>query len=86
MYRDARGYFLETWNAGRYAEADIAETFVQDNVSLSNQNVLRGLHYQYPNLKGELVQVLEGEVPDVAVDIRVGSPSGRRQEHERFSR
>lgn len=74
VYRDPRGHFLETWNAERYAEAGIAETFVQDNVSLSNVDVLRGLHYQYPNPQGKLVQVLQGEVFDVAVDIREGSP------------
>jgi len=75
VFGDARGFFMETWNRQRYAEVGLDVTFVQDNVSRSRRGVLRGLHYQNPNAQGKLVQVLEGEVLDVAVDIRVGSPS-----------
>lgn len=72
---DARGYFLETWNAARYAAHGIATPFVQDNVSLSRRGVLRGLHFQQPAAQGKLVFVLRGAVWDVAVDVRVGSPT-----------
>jgi dTDP-4-dehydrorhamnose 3,5-epimerase len=75
VFGDARGWFIETFHAARYREAGIPADFVQDNVSRSARGVLRGLHFQNPNLQGKLVQVLEGEVFDVAVDIRVGSPS-----------
>lgn len=75
VFGDARGFFMETWNRARYAEAGLDVTFVQDNVSRSSRGVLRGLHYQNPNAQGKLVQVIEGEVIDVAVDIRVGSPT-----------
>lgn len=72
---DDRGFFQETWHARRYAEAGIPGTFVQDNLSLSRHGVLRGLHYQNPNGQGKLVYILQGEAFDVAVDIRVGSPT-----------
>jgi dTDP-4-dehydrorhamnose 3,5-epimerase len=75
VFGDARGFFMETWNQARYAEAGLDVNFVQDNVSRSSQGVLRGLHFQNPNGQGKLVQILEGEVVDVAVDIRVGSPT-----------
>jgi dTDP-4-dehydrorhamnose 3,5-epimerase len=75
IFRDARGYFLETWNRSRYGAAEIPSDFVQDNLSYSEQGVLRGLHYQHPSAQGKLVMVLQGEVYDVAVDIRVGSPT-----------
>lgn len=75
VFGDARGFFMETWNAARYAEAGIALDFVQDNLSFSRRGVLRGLHFQKPNPQGKLVYVLAGEVFDVAVDIRVGSPT-----------
>lgn len=75
VFGDARGFFTETYNQQRYAEAGLDVVFVQDNVSRSRRGVLRGLHYQNPNGQGKLVQVLEGEVLDVAVDIRVGSPT-----------
>ncbi|MCE2944000.1 MAG: dTDP-4-dehydrorhamnose 3,5-epimerase [Lysobacteraceae bacterium] len=78
VFGDARGAFFENWNAARFAEAGIHATFVQANVSTSVQGVLRGLHYQWPNPQGKLVQVLEGEVWDVAVDLRRGSPTFRR--------
>jgi dTDP-4-dehydrorhamnose 3,5-epimerase len=74
-FGDARGYFLETWRQDRYQAAGITLSFVQDNLSRSAQGILRGLHLQHPNDQGKLVYVLEGEVFDVAVDVRVGSPS-----------
>lgn len=75
VFGDARGYFMESYQAQRYAEAGIAGPFVQDNISFSRRGILRGLHVQNPNPQGKLVQVLQGEVFDVAVDIRVGSPT-----------
>jgi dTDP-4-dehydrorhamnose 3,5-epimerase len=74
-FDDNRGFFLETWNAKRYHDAGLSLPFVQDNVSRSCKGVLRGLHLQYPYPQGKLVGVLDGEVLDVAVDVRVGSPS-----------
>jgi dTDP-4-dehydrorhamnose 3,5-epimerase len=70
IFADARGYFLETYNAKAFAEAGIAERFVQDNQSQSKQGVLRGLHYQVEDAQGKLVRVLHGEVFDVVVDLR----------------
>ena len=76
VFADERGFFLESYNAARYAEAGIQEIFVQDNLSQSKQSVLRGLHYQAPPFaQGKLVQVVRGRVLDVAVDIRFGSPT-----------
>ncbi|SKA20542.1 dTDP-4-dehydrorhamnose 3,5-epimerase [Novilysobacter spongiicola] len=75
VFGDARGFFLETWNRERYAGHGIGPDFVQSNLSRSAQGVLRGLHYQWPNPQGKLVSVQEGEVFDVAVDIRRGSPT-----------
>ncbi len=75
VFGDARGFFMETWNRRRYVEAGLPGEFVQDNVSFSQHGVLRGLHYQHPNAQGKLVYVLQGEVFDVAVDVRVGSPT-----------
>ena len=74
-FGDARGYFLETWREERYREAGINLSFVQDNLSRSMRGILRGLHLQHPNDQGKLVYVLVGEVFDVAVDVRVGSPN-----------
>ena len=74
IHSDARGYFLETFNAERYLAAGVPDYFVQDNVSFSKANVLRGLHLQHPSGQGKLVYVLEGEIFDVAVDVREGSP------------
>jgi dTDP-4-dehydrorhamnose 3,5-epimerase len=74
-FGDARGYFLETWHEERYAAAGINLRFVQDNLSRSVRGILRGLHLQHPTDQGKLVSVVEGEVFDVAVDVRVGSPS-----------
>jgi dTDP-4-dehydrorhamnose 3,5-epimerase len=73
VFGDARGYFLETWNRNRYREAGLEADFVQDNVSFSRRGILRGLHFQNPKPQGKLLQVLQGEVFDVAVDIRRSS-------------
>ena len=75
VYGDKRGFFMETWQAEHYANAGIVGSFVQDNLSFSQKGVLRGLHFQYPNSQGKLVYVLSGEVFDVAVDVRVNSPT-----------
>ncbi len=72
---DERGFFMETWNRTRYEGFGVPTDFVQDNLSYSTKGVLRGLHFQYPNSQGKLVSVLQGEVFDVAVDIRLGSPT-----------
>jgi len=73
VFTDTRGYFLETYQANRYRESGIACQFVQDNLSYSVKNTLRGLHYQHPHGQAKLVSVIKGEVFDVAVDIRKGS-------------
>lgn len=75
VFGDSRGFFFETWNAERFAASGLPTQFVQSNVSSSAKGVLRGLHYQWPRPQGKLVSVLEGEVYDVAVDIRRGSPT-----------
>ena len=77
-FGDARGWFAEVWQDRRYREAGIAETFVQDNLAMSAKGVLRGLHAQEPHAQGKLVQVFQGRVFDVAVDLRVGSPTFAR--------
>ena len=74
VFGDARGFFMETYRQNVLAEAGIAETFVQDNHSRSARGVLRGLHYQLLRPQAKLCRVAQGEVLDVAVDIRVGSP------------
>ena len=74
VFRDDRGYFLETWSEAAYAPAQLPTRFLQDNLSYSAVGVLRGLHYQFPTPQGKLVSVTRGAVFDVAVDIRVGSP------------
>lgn len=76
VFRDARGYFVETYNEARYAAAGICATFVQDNESMSSKGVVRGLHWQAaPFTQAKLVRVIKGSVWDVAVDIRKGSPT-----------
>jgi dTDP-4-dehydrorhamnose 3,5-epimerase len=72
---DARGYFSETFHAKRYAELGLIRSFVQDNLSRSSRGVLRGLHLQHPNEQGKLISALRGEIFDVAVDVRTGSPT-----------
>src|SRR5215468_2193475 len=74
-YGDARGYFLETWQAARYREAGLAASFVQDNLSRSVRGTLRGLHYQIATPQAKLVWVVRGAAFDVAVDLRRSSPS-----------
>lgn len=78
VHGDARGFFMETWHASRYREAGLPDRFVQSNLSRSGPGVIRGLHYQYPQPQGKLVYVLEGRVFDVAVDIRIDSPTFRQ--------
>jgi dTDP-4-dehydrorhamnose 3,5-epimerase len=86
VFAGARGWFTETWSSARYAangiptsaDAAAARPFVQDNVSFSVPDVVRGLHYQLPTEQGKLVTVLDGEVFDVAVDLRADSPTFKR--------
>lgn len=75
VFGDARGFFLESWEARKFAAAGIDARFVQDNHSRSARGVLRGLHYQIAQPQGKLVRVVRGTVFDVAVDIRRSSPS-----------
>ena len=70
VFRDSRGFFMESFHADRYAEAGIDGTFVQDNYSCSCRGTLRGLHYQIQHPQGKIVQVVRGEIFDVAVDLR----------------
>ncbi len=79
-FGDQRGFFMETWQKERYKSFGIEEDFVQDNLSYSEHGVLRGLHFQSPQGQGKLVYVISGEVFDVAVDIRRGSPTFGRWE------
>jgi dTDP-4-dehydrorhamnose 3,5-epimerase len=75
VFGDARGRVWEAWHEPRYRDAGITTRFVQDSVSVSRQNVIRGLHYQHPFSQGKLISVLSGEIFDVAVDVRRGSPT-----------
>lgn len=75
VFGDARGFFMETWNAEAFAAAGLNMTFVQDNHSRSQKGVLRGLHFQNPGAQGKLVRVTHGAVFDVAVDLRQSSPT-----------
>lgn len=70
VFEDSRGFFMETYNAADFENAGLPSEFLQDNHSRSVKGVLRGLHYQYPDWQGKLVRVLDGEIYDVAVDIR----------------
>lgn len=85
VHFDARGFFLESFHAGRYAEAGIPGPFVQDNQSLSAANTLRGLHLQIDEPQAKLVRVVAGEIYDVAVDVRRGSPTFGRWVSARLS-
>lgn len=78
VFADERGFFMETYHAERFRAAGIDAPFVQDNHSRSARGVLRGLHYQEPNAQGKLVRCTRGALFDVAVDIRVGSPTFAR--------
>ena len=75
VFGDERGFFLESYNEQALAELSIHERFVQDNHSCSRRNVLRGLHYQIKQAQGKLVRVADGEIIDVAVDLRKSSPT-----------
>ena len=76
VFSDSRGYFFESYSKKKYEEAGIPNDFVQDNISKSKRGTVRGLHYQVGEfVQGKLCQVIEGEVLDVAVDIRFGSPT-----------
>jgi len=75
VFGDARGFFLETFHAARYADHGVTCAFVQDNASRSAPGTVRGLHLQQPGAQAKLVYVLDGRVLDVAVDVRVGSPT-----------
>ena len=77
-YRDQRGYFMESWHREKLRGSGIPSEFVQDNVSESQRDVLRGLHFQWPNPQGKLVQVLRGQIFDVAIDLRINSPTFKR--------
>jgi dTDP-4-dehydrorhamnose 3,5-epimerase len=74
VFRDFRGFFMETYNQKEFAKLGITDSFVQDNHSGSAKGTIRGLHYQLEHAQAKLCRVVEGEVLDVAVDIRVGSP------------
>ncbi len=75
VFRDPRGFFFESYHAQKFAELGIRDSFVQDNQSLSSKGTLRGLHYQWRRPQAKLCRVLRGEVLDIAVDIRRGSPT-----------
>ena len=75
VFKDNRGYFLETYHAKKYSEHGISAKFFQDNRSQSKEGVIRGLHYQLTRPQGKLIWVIDGEIMDVAVDIRKGSPT-----------
>ena len=85
VFGDERGFFFESYNQRVMADAGIAENFVQDNHSCSSRNVLRGLHYQVKHPQGKLVRVAEGEILDVAVDLRRSSATFGRWEAVRLS-
>lgn len=75
VFGDERGFFMESWNAAKFAEAGLDIAFVQDNHSRSQKGVLRGMHFQNPGPQGKLVRVIAGAVYDVAVDLRRSSPT-----------
>jgi dTDP-4-dehydrorhamnose 3,5-epimerase len=75
IFRDDRGFFLETWRADRFADAGITDTFIQDNHSRSVRGTLRGLHWQRRKPQAKLVRVVCGAIFDVVVDVRRGSPT-----------
>ncbi len=85
VFGDERGFFLESYNEKVFAEVGIRDRFVQDNHSFSTRNVLRGLHYQIRQAQGKLVRVVDGEILDVAVDLRRSSPTFGRWEAVRLS-
>jgi dTDP-4-dehydrorhamnose 3,5-epimerase len=85
VFGDERGFFFESYNQQIMADVGVTENFVQDNHSCSSRNVLRGLHYQLKHPQGKLVRVVEGEILDVAVDMRRSSPTFGRWDGVRLS-
>jgi len=85
VFGDERGFFLESYSERVFSEVGVAEQFVQDNHSFSTKNVLRGLHYQIQQVQGKLVRVADGEILDVAVDLRRSSPTFGKWEAVRLS-
>ena len=85
VFRDDRGFFLESYNQRTFAELGIHEPFVQDNHSYSEKNVIRGLHYQIRQPQGKLVRVITGEILDVALDLRRSSPTFGKWESFKLS-
>lgn len=85
VFGDARGFFLESWNEREFERAGIKARFVQDNHSRSEKGVLRGLHYQVRQPQGKLIRVIQGEIFDVAADIRRGSPTFGKWQGARLS-
>jgi dTDP-4-dehydrorhamnose 3,5-epimerase len=85
VFGDSRGFFLESYNRRTFAEAGIADAFVQDNHSYSEKNVVRGLHYQIQQPQGKLVRAITGEILDVALDVRRTSPTFGKWEAVRLS-
>ena len=75
VFEDGRGFFMETYHMGKYGEGGLNKNFVQDNLSHSRQSTLRGLHYQLKHPQCKLIYVITGEILDIAVDIRRGSPT-----------
>lgn len=75
VHGDARGFFMESWNAEAFGKVGLPTTFVQDNHSRSSRGVLRGLHYQQPGAQGKLIRVVRGAIYDVLVDLRRSSPT-----------
>jgi dTDP-4-dehydrorhamnose 3,5-epimerase len=85
LFGDARGHLIEAWQAARYQAAGIDAAFVQDNLTRSEEGVVRGLHFQMPEPQGKLVMCAEGEIFDVAVDVRRGAPRFGRWAGARLS-
>ena len=85
VHRDERGFFFESYRESNYRDGGIRVRFVQDNHSCSVKNTLRGLHGQHPNPQGKLVRVVQGEIFDVSVDVRRGSPTYGRHLATRLS-
>jgi len=85
VHRDERGFFFESYRESKYRDGGIRARFVQDNHSRSVKDTLRGLHGQYPHPQGKLVHVIEGEIFDVSVDVRRGSPTFGKHFETRLS-
>ncbi len=85
VFQDPRGFFMETYQARLFAEHGVAANFVQDNHSASQRGTLRGLHYQIRQVQGKLIRVVQGEIFDVAVDLRQASPTCGQWAGQRLS-